>query len=130
MYTLSVNGWPLSVTLPYALPPLGCRIRVLSSVVLPAPDGPMRASTSPAGTRAEQSRMRSLGPVFVLTTYAHLTNSSVAPGSSANSSDLSRATFSGAAGATFRVEFRAEAPAGVDCEARSTPAPGEDLGSA
>eukprot|EP00966_Prymnesium_polylepis_P162906 3765127-Prymnesium_polylepis.1 len=54
LYTGSVNGCPLSVTVPNGLPPLGSSVSVFNNVVFPAPEGPMIASTSPGRTVAEQ----------------------------------------------------------------------------
>eukprot|EP00966_Prymnesium_polylepis_P310208 7167371-Prymnesium_polylepis.3 len=53
-YMAIVNGCPLSVSRPYALPWLLRSVSMLKSVVLPAPDGPSTASTSPDVMRHEK----------------------------------------------------------------------------
>ena len=49
------------MTVPYGCPPDGSRVSRLSSVVFPAPDGPMSARTEPAGTEADKSLMSTFG---------------------------------------------------------------------
>ena len=53
VYIANVKGLPLKVTLPVGVPPILARDNILISVVLPAPDGPMTAITSPFLTLAE-----------------------------------------------------------------------------
>mmetsp|Transcript_11008 Transcript_11008/g.23536 ORF Transcript_11008/g.23536 Transcript_11008/m.23536 type:complete len:259 (-) Transcript_11008:472-1248(-) len=55
LYVSRVNSLPPSATTPRGSPPVSSSINMLSSVVLPAPEGPMMARTEPASTVPERS---------------------------------------------------------------------------